>query len=90
MYEKNIEVTITAQAKTVAASVDAQAKSIDTKVEKGIPIFPEYAGATVFTPSQVEQTIPTQNTILLDNITIKPIPNNYGLITYNGSYITVS
>ena len=26
----------------------------------------------------------------LSSVTVSPIPNNYGLITYNGSYILVS
>jgi hypothetical protein len=52
--------------------------------------YPDYTGEYVFTPGPEEQVVRTKNTVLLDNITIRPIPRNYGLITYNGSFITVS
>lgn len=49
-----------------------------------------YTGAYEFTPSAEEQTIPTRMKALEQDIVIHAIPNNYGLITYNGSVITVS
>ena len=52
--------------------------------------YPDYEGETTFTPSAETQTIPTSHTVLLSNITINPIPSNYGLITYNGAVLTVS
>lgn len=52
--------------------------------------YPLYGGEYVFTPTQAEQTIETKGFALLENITIAPIPNNYGLITWNGSTLTVS
>ena len=55
-----------------------------------VPVFPEYTGECVFTPSLQTQIAPTIQKVLLRNITINPIPNNYGLITYNGNTITVS
>ena len=52
--------------------------------------YKSYTGATEFTPSAEVQTIEVKDKIVLDNITINPIPNNYGLIGWNGSYLTVS
>jgi hypothetical protein len=49
-----------------------------------------YEGPYEFTPTQETQTVPTADKVLLENIIINPIPNNYGLITYNGRTITVS
>jgi len=49
-----------------------------------------YEGEYEFTPSQETQTIDIGNKMAMADITINPIPNNYGLITYNGSIITVS
>lgn len=49
-----------------------------------------YDGPYEFTPSQETQTVSTAEKLLLENIVINPIPQNYGLITYNGSFITVS
>ena len=49
-----------------------------------------YTGETEITPSQEEQVLYTENKIVLENITIKPIPSNYGLITWDGATLTVS
>ena len=51
---------------------------------------PAYEGDYTVTPSAETQTLDTRNLRMTDNITINPIPNNYGLITWNGSTITVS
>lgn len=51
---------------------------------------PTYTGAYEVTPSAETQTLETDTFYMNGNITINPIPNNYGLITYNGSTITVS
>ena len=32
----------------------------------------------------------TENKRMTGNVTINPIPSNYGLITWNGAFITVS
>lgn len=49
-----------------------------------------YEGDYVVTPTQSTQTLSTAGMKMTDNVTINPIPNNYGLITWNGSIITVS
>lgn len=49
-----------------------------------------YAGAIDFIPTQETQTIHTAGLIVDSDITIEPIPNNYGLITWDGSALTVS
>lgn len=50
----------------------------------------EYDGDYEFTPSRIAQTIPIAGKTALYDIVIKSIPNNYGLITYNGFSLTVS
>ena len=52
--------------------------------------LPTYTGATVVTPSQSTQTLATAERVMASNIVINPIPNNYGLISWNGSTLTVS
>lgn len=49
-----------------------------------------YAGNYSVTPSAEAQVLQTNNLRMTDDITINPIPQNYGLITWNGSYLTVS
>ena len=45
---------------------------------------------TTITPSSSAQTIGGANYMMEGAITVEPIPNNYGLITWNGSTLTVS
>lgn len=52
--------------------------------------FPNYDGAVEFTPVDTTQTIATAGKVLSQNITINPIPSNYGKISWNGSVLTVS
>ena len=52
--------------------------------------YPEYNGSYQVTPTQETQVLPTKNTLLEDDIIVDPIPECYGLITWNGSFITVS
>lgn len=49
-----------------------------------------YTGEYNVTPTQETQTLPTDGLCMTDNITINPIPSNYGLITWNGTTLTVS
>lgn len=58
----------------------------------GAPIYANeaYGGEYSVTPSTTAQVLPTRNQTMKHDLTIEPIPSNYGLITYNGSTITVS
>lgn len=49
-----------------------------------------YEGEYTITPSQSSQVLQTSRKVCNRNITVNPIPNNYGLITWNGSFLTVS
>lgn len=49
-----------------------------------------YRGEYEVTPSQSEQVLETADKLLRENVVVAPIPYYYGLITYNGSIITVS
>jgi len=51
---------------------------------------PDYQGPYEVTPTQSTQILITNGFKMTDNVTINPIPPNYGLITYNGSVLTVS
>lgn len=50
----------------------------------------EYEGAYEVTPTQETQVLQTENLAMTRNVVINPIPSNYGLITWNGSVLTVS
>ena len=49
-----------------------------------------YEGPYEVTPSAETQILPTAVKTADSDIVINPIPNNYGLITYDGSCIRVS
>lgn len=49
-----------------------------------------YTGDYTVTPSKEEQVLETKSKLMRENVIIEPIPSNYGLITWNGSVLTVS
>lgn len=51
---------------------------------------PIYDGAHEVTPSEETQILATEGKALNENIIVKPIPSNYGLITWDGTTLTVS
>ena len=64
--------------------------TLPTQITRDLVECTPYTGDYTVTPSSEEQTLETNGMRMTDNITINPIPNNYGLITWNGSIITVS
>lgn len=50
----------------------------------------QYTGPTVVTPTQETQVLNTAGLIVPANITVNPVPQNYGLITWDGATLTVS
>ena len=51
---------------------------------------PDYTGAYEITPSSSTQTLSVADKRMTQDLVVNPIPSNYGLITWNGSYLTVS
>lgn len=49
-----------------------------------------YHGAYSVTPSGIAQVLATAGKALAEDVTVDPIPSNYGLVTWDGSSITVS
>ena len=70
----------------------AQPMSISTgnQIIRDTGDVPVYQGATEITPTQETQVLETYGCIVPENITVNPIPQNYGLITWNGATLTVS
>lgn len=52
--------------------------------------YPAYTGEVEITPSESVQVLSTDHTTLYSNITIDSIPSNYGLLSWDGSVLTVS
>ena len=53
-------------------------------------VYPHYEGPYTVTPTQSTQTLNTNGFVMDNNVKVNPIPSNYGLITWNGSFLTVS
>lgn len=64
--------------------------SSDEYIRMVVTEYPDYSGPTEVTPSSSAQTLATSGTVLHADVVVAAIPSNYGLIEYNGSYITVS
>jgi len=67
--------------------MDGEVGTVTKVVEHDLPV---YTGETNITPSTSEQVLNTADKVVTRNIVINPIPSNYGLITWNGSTLTVS
>lgn len=74
---------------SASASVGVKTISANAAVYKAQSLIP-YTGEYEFTPSSEEQTIPIYGKVASADIVINPIPSNYGLISWNGSTLTVS
>ncbi len=62
--------------------------SLSGDIQTGASV--SYTGEYEFTPTQQEQIIPIEGQVARHDIIINPIPSNYGLITWDGSTLTVS
>ena len=77
-------------------SVEINAKPQTAAIAIGSPVLREhigtdpYAGPYEVTPTQSTQTLATEDLLMVQDVTINPIPSNYGLITWDGSVLTVS
>lgn len=50
----------------------------------------QYDGEYEVTPAGYPQVLPTQGKMMTQDMVVDPIPSNYGLITWDGLYLTVS
>lgn len=74
----------------VVISPQVMGVSMGSPVAREYVERPAYEGVVSVTPSTDLQVLQTKDLRMTDDITINPIPQNYGLITWNGSVITVS
>ena len=88
----SINVTVDGLNQDIEVTIGANIAPITTNFSEAIVVadVPTYDGAYTFTPTKETQTVSIANKKATADITINPIPNNYGLITWNGSTLTVS
>lgn len=51
---------------------------------------PAYSGPYTVAPGAETQTLETNGKRMTDNVVVGAIPSNYGLVTWNGSVLTIS
>lgn len=78
------------QAISVSVNADTMGVALGTPVVKEYVDVQTYTGEYEVTPSAETQTLDTEGLRLTRPVTVNPIPQNYGLITYNGAVLTVS
>lgn len=85
-----VKVTV-GQIQTVSVGVGGNSAQVSVSAPViGGGTTPAYMGPYEYTPTQETQTVAIAGKAATQNITINPIPSNYGLITWNGSVLTVS
>ena len=76
---------------TIAGQIGNTNHTIEGNVQgEAMKSAEDYTGAYEVTPSQSTQTLSVADKRMTQDVVINPIPSNYGLITWNGSYLTVS
>lgn len=77
---------------SISLSVGEMGNLVSLRVgETGYPVYPEpYKGKYRITPSQDEQTLKTEGLMALENVIVGKIPNCYGLVEWNGSFLKIS
>lgn len=70
--------------------VENETISLDI-VEVGYPVYPEtYKGSYTITPNKNNQVLKTGGLMASKDITVNAIPNCYGLVEWNGSFLKIS
>lgn len=85
-----LDVDISEQYDMTVGANDGYEVSTDSKIVINKIGTDLYEGEYVITPSGAVQILEIKDKTATQNITIQPIPQNYGLITWNGSILTVS
>ena len=85
-----MNVSIAPQELKVSAAPQSLGTSTGTPITRDYVERDPYTGEYTVTPSAEAQILLTNNFRMTDNITIEPIPNNYGLITWDGATLMVS
>lgn len=86
-----MNVTIKPQKASISVKEASAGISVGNPVARDYLIDRDpFTGSYSVTPSGETQILETKNLRMTDNVTIEPIPNNYGLITWNGAFLTVS
>lgn len=85
-----IKLTVKTDESVVLGVSASESVKLNAEPYIAVDTTPAYDGAYEWTPTGTVQIIEIADKKALENITINPVPQNYGLITWNGSTLTVS
>lgn len=71
----------------IGAEIDGEIGVVEVVEERGRET---YEGPYEVTPTRDTQTLSTEDKIMIADVTVNPIPSNYGLITHDGFAIRIS
>ena len=63
---------------------------VDVEIDETGYYPDKYEGSYNVVPKTTEQVLRTKDMMMTDDVTVEKIPNCYGLITWNGSFLRVS
>ena len=84
-----LKASFTPQTLTVSFNNTQANISTSSQITRDFVDRDPYTGAYEVTPSEETQTLETENKRMTGNVTINPIPNNYGRIAWNGTTLIV-
>lgn len=92
---KNDNVSVEVAESNGSIVVVSEKESVDVELKDCVvqPVESEkehYIGPYSVTPSARTQLLQTSGKVLTSNIVVEPIPQNYGLISWNGSTLSIS
>jgi hypothetical protein len=82
--------TFKPQAVLIEINSESMGLSVGNPVARDYVERDPYTGSYMVTPSAEQQTLNTRNLRMTDDVVVEAIPSNYGLITWDGSTLTVS
>ena len=89
-YALEITGNIESSAFVIHGKVSDSALSISGQMELSNTAVSRYTGEYHVIPTLSAQTLNTAGKIMNENVVVEKIPEYYGLITWNGSYLRVS
>lgn len=85
-----MKVTIQPQKVKVLINSSNMGINVGSSIAREILDTYPYEGEYIVDPTTETQILLTKNLRMIDNLVINPIPNNYGLVTWNGSFLVIS
>lgn len=86
-----VDMTVSTECLNHDMEVMTDRQTFDMSVDTAVKIASDpYQGSYEVTPTRYQQTLPVTGMSMTQDVIVHPIPPNYGLVTWDGSVLTVS